>query len=88
MIIHVYIVGVKTSNTNKSYIVIKRQFLEWSKRSYYLFGYGVHLIMFIITQMFYEKFEDTKSVIRIRKLKKDRQHNGQKKKEKSPWPDK
>ena len=48
--------------------------------SYYLFGYGVHLIMFIITQMFYEKFEDTKSVIRIRKSKKDRQHNGQKKK--------
>ena len=27
-----------------------------------------------------EKFEDTKGVIRIHKLKKDRQHNGQKKK--------
>jgi hypothetical protein len=39
--------------------------------------------MFIITQMFYEKFEDTKPVIRIRKLKKNRQHNGQKIKEKS-----
>jgi len=29
-----------------------------------------------------EKFEDTKGVIRIRKSKKDRQHNGQKKKDK------
>jgi hypothetical protein len=29
-----------------------------------------------------EEFEDTKEVIRIRKLKKDRQHNGQKKKDK------
>ena len=28
-----------------------------------------------------EKFEDTKGVIRIRKSKKDRQHNGQKKKD-------
>jgi len=27
-----------------------------------------------------EEFEDTKGVIRIRKLKKNRQHNGQKKK--------
>jgi hypothetical protein len=27
-----------------------------------------------------EEFEDTKGVIRIRKLKKDRQHNGQNKK--------
>ena len=27
-----------------------------------------------------EEFEDTKGVIRIRKLMKDRQHNGQKKK--------
>ena len=26
-----------------------------------------------------EEFEDSKEVIRIRKLKKDRQHNGQKK---------
>ena len=26
----------------------------------------------------YEEFEDIKRVIRIRKLKKDRQHNGQK----------
>ena len=30
----------------------------------------------------HEEFEDTKGVIRIRKSKKDRQHNGQKKKEK------
>ena len=29
-----------------------------------------------------EKFEDTKGVIRIRKSKKNRQHNGQKKKDK------
>ena len=30
----------------------------------------------------YEEFEDTKGVIRIRKSKKNRQHNGQKKKNK------
>ena len=30
----------------------------------------------------YEEFEDTKGVFRIRKSKKDRQHNGQKKKDK------
>jgi len=30
-----------------------------------------------------EEFEDTKGVIRSRKSKKDKQHNGQKKKEKS-----
>jgi hypothetical protein len=29
-----------------------------------------------------EEIKDTKGVIRIRKLKKDRQHNGQKKKDK------
>ena len=29
-----------------------------------------------------EKFEDTKAVIRIRKLKNDRQHSGQNKKDK------
>ena len=29
-----------------------------------------------------EEFEDTKGVIRIRKSKKDRQHNGQNKKDK------
>ena len=28
-----------------------------------------------------EKFEDTKEIIRIRKSKKDKQHNGQKKKD-------
>jgi peptidyl-tRNA hydrolase len=30
----------------------------------------------------YEELEDTKGVIRIRKSKKNRQHNGQKKKDK------
>jgi len=30
-----------------------------------------------------EEFEDTKGVIRIRKSKKDRKHNGQKKKDKT-----
>ena len=35
-----------------------------------------------ITDLFYEEFEDIKGVIRIRKSKKDRQHNGQKKKDK------
>ena len=29
-----------------------------------------------------EEFEDTKEIIRIRKSKKDRQHNGRKKKDK------
>jgi len=33
-------------------------------------------------QMIKEAFEDTKWVIRIRKSKMDRQHNGQKKKDK------
>ena len=32
--------------------------------------------------MAHEKFEDIKGVIRIRKSKKDRQYNGQKKKDK------
>ena len=32
--------------------------------------------------IFREKFEDTKGVIRIRNQKKDRKHNGQKKKDK------
>jgi hypothetical protein len=32
--------------------------------------------------LFQEEFEDTKRVIRIRKSKKNRQHNGQKKKDK------
>jgi CRISPR/Cas system-associated protein Cas5 (RAMP superfamily) len=35
-----------------------------------------------ITDLIYEEFDDTKEVIRIRKSKKDRQHNGQKKKDK------
>jgi len=33
----------------------------------------------------YEKFEDTKRVIRIRKSKKDRQHKGQQKKDKQRY---
>ena len=32
--------------------------------------------------IYQEEFEDTKVVIRIRKWKKDRQHNGQEKKDK------
>ena len=38
------------------------------------------LIVDEVTQTRQEEFEDTKGVIRIRKSKKDRQHNGQKKK--------
>ena len=33
-----------------------------------------------VTRVAYKEFEDTKGVIRIRKSKKNRQHNGQKKK--------
>jgi hypothetical protein len=36
----------------------------------------------ITTTVSLDEFEDTKGVIRIRKLKKDRQHNGQTKKDK------
>jgi hypothetical protein len=36
----------------------------------------------ITTMVSLDEFEDTKGVIRIRKLKKDRQHNGQTKKDK------
>ena len=50
------------------------------------------LLILNIWQTFYafvwannrEEFEDTKGVIRSRKLKKDRQHNGQNKKDKCP----
>jgi len=35
----------------------------------------------------HEEFEDNKEVIRIRKLKQDRQHNGQKKTTKGPKQD-
>jgi hypothetical protein len=44
------------------------------------------LVTFIIVvfELMQEEFEDTKVVIRIRKSKKDRQHNGQKKKDKQP----
>jgi hypothetical protein len=41
---------------------------------------GIDVFQFIPMQ---EEFEDTKGVIRIRILKKNRQHNGQKKKYKS-----
>jgi len=37
----------------------------------------------IVTPNSQKEFEDTKGVTRICKLKKDRQHNGQKKKEKT-----
>ena len=36
----------------------------------------------ITTTVSLDEFEDTKGVIRIRKLKKDKQHNGQTKKDK------
>ena len=39
--------------------------------------------IYITTTVSLDEFEDTKGVIRIRKLKKDRQHNGQAKKDKS-----
>ena len=35
---------------------------------------------YTIFQLYWKKSEDTKGVIRLRKSKKDRQHNGQKKK--------
>jgi hypothetical protein len=35
-----------------------------------------------LTDLFYEEFEDTETAIRIRQSKEDRQHNGQKKKDK------
>ena len=38
--------------------------------------------MLCAINVFKEEFEDTKEVIRIHKLKKNRQHNGQKKKNK------
>jgi hypothetical protein len=34
----------------------------------------------MICQLYIEEFEDTKGVMRIRKSKKNRKHNGQKKK--------
>ena len=40
----------------------------------------IYIILYQITLQ--EEFEDTKGVIRIRKSKKNRQHNGQKKKDK------
>ena len=45
-----------------------------------LLGSYLDLIPFLI---FKEEFEDIKGVIRIRKSKKDRRHNGQKKRGKS-----
>ena len=39
-------------------------------------------ILFSCSVVLFEEFEDTKRVIRIRKSQKDRQHNGQKKKDK------
>ena len=37
-------------------------------------------MLFVVQQYMQEEFEDTKGAIRIRKSKKNRQHNGQKKK--------
>jgi hypothetical protein len=47
-----------------------------------MFVLPVALYMYIESMQMYEEFEDTKRVIRIRNSKKDRQHNGQKKKDK------
>ena len=47
-----------------------------------MFVLPVTLYMYIESIQMYEEFEDTKRVIRIRNSKKDRQHNGQKKKDK------
>ena len=47
------------------------------------FQYNKHVLTVQSTYKeigYIEEFEDTKEVIRIRKSKKDRQHNGQKKK--------
>ena len=41
-----------------------------------------HSFFLLFDYLLYEKFEDTKGVIRIRKLKKSRQCNGQRKKDK------
>jgi hypothetical protein len=37
-------------------------------------------MLFVVQQYMQEEFEDTKGAIRIRTSKKNRQHNGQKKK--------
>jgi hypothetical protein len=42
----------------------------------------LEIIGVYVLNIVYEAFEDTKGVIRIRKSKKDRKHNGQKKKDK------
>jgi tRNA A-37 threonylcarbamoyl transferase component Bud32 len=41
--------------------------------------------LLIYLLIYEEEFEDTKGVIKIRKPKKDRQHNGQKKMDKRKW---
>ena len=41
----------------------------------------------LVTSLIQEEFEDTKGVIRIRKWKKEKQHNGQKKKYKGTYND-
>ena len=41
-----------------------------------------HSFFLLFDYLLYEKFEDTKGVIRICKLKKSRQYNGQRKKDK------
>jgi len=41
-----------------------------------------HIVSFVFCKLKWEEFEDTKGVIRIRKSNKDRQLNGQEKKDK------
>ena len=41
------------------------------------------IFIYYINNLQYEEFEDNKEVIRIRKSKKNRQHNGQKDKQRS-----
>ena len=43
---------------------------------------SIREVLQILTREFWEEFEDTKGEIRIRTSKKNRQHNGQKKKHK------
>jgi hypothetical protein len=41
------------------------------------------IITYVVQIKAFLEFEDTKGIIRVRKSKKDRQHHGQKKKDKS-----
>ena len=46
----------------------------------YIWKYNLNYVIAILVVILEEEFGDIKGVIRIRKSKKDRQHNGQKKK--------